>query len=163
MLTRAFCSGVIPSPFVRHSRACKGKKMANLLDNSASIARAECANSYYFCSNGSSAWLGAGYCRACAAGAATNRQAWQPCQSVFLQPRKDFAELGHLGRGHGHAVTLVRVALEEILVVVLGRPVIFERQQLDDDEFAKQLVLAHLANDVVGRCFLLGCGNILNK
>src|SRR5690606_10870647 len=43
------------------------------------------------------------------------------------------AELRHLGRRHRHAIALVRVLLEEILVVGLGRPVIAQRLHLGHD------------------------------
>jgi len=47
-----------------------------------------------------------------------------------------FAKLRHLGRGHRHAIALVRIAFKEILVIGLGGPIVHQRQQLGYQDHA---------------------------
>ena len=67
-------------------------------------------------------------------------------QYTGYRGNKSLAELGDLGARHGHAIALLGILLEEVLVVFLGRPVVGQRQHLGHDRFAEQLVLAHLAD-----------------
>jgi len=53
--------------------------------------------------------------------------------SRFLQPRKGLSKLGHLGRGHCQAVALRWMTGKVVLVVVLGGPIIVQRQHFGHD------------------------------
>src|ERR1035437_2731691 len=75
--------------------------------------------------------------------------------SISGQARQGLAKLGHLGRGHCHTVTLRRIFLEKVLVVILGRPVVGQRQDFGHDGSAVNAALAQLANQVFGNGLLL--------
>ena len=65
------------------------------------------------------------------------------------------AKLLDLGPCHGHAIALKRVALKKILVVILGRPVVAQRQNLGDDGPAKRIGLAHTVHHFLSDVALL--------
>jgi len=59
--------------------------------------------------------------------------------SAFDARRKRLAEFVDLGAHHKGAIALIRIVLEIILMVGLGRPVIGQRQHLGHDGFSKSL------------------------
>ena len=59
-------------------------------------------------------------------------------------------ELGHFGSDHKSAIALVGVALEIVLVVVLGRPVIGPHHHLGDHRLTKSLALVQMRHPFLG-------------
>src|SRR5262245_45505933 len=123
---------------------------------------------------GSSGRAGAAACTtACATSwkqAAGYVSGWRPdgpTPSGFAQPRRErLAELRHLGADHERAVALVRVALEVVLVVVLGAPVVVHRLQFGDDttfEFGVDLVDHRLRDRTLRVVVVVDAGAVLRS
>ena len=80
--------------------------------------------------------------------------------SGFGQPRKGLAKLRHLGCGHRHAIALVRVLGEEVLVVLLGSRIVAAGYHFGHHRLAVCLALGDLAQNVLRHLGLLGCAGV---